>query len=185
MPITHTNFRGEVYYLHSRKTKKGNDTYYFAKKSSGNLVEKLPYGYEIYEDPNGKVYFRKPLKKLFTDKEIRLVEKAMKQHCPIKDFKLDVREEFIYIYTVDNKFEDLPRELSLFLDDEFLKKNKDYTTEMRIELLDSEERLFGLDRFSYLGGIDDWMNLDSSTNLEELVGEYVSHLGQESFFDLI
>lgn len=109
----------------------------------------------------------------------------MKQHCPIQDFKPDVREEFIYIYTAENPLEDLPRELSLFLDHEFLKKNKDYKTDMRFELLDSEERLFGVDRFSYLGSIDDWMNLDSSTNLEELVREYVSHVGQESFFDLI
>jgi len=185
MPITHTNFRGDVYYLHSRKTKKGKNTYYFAKKSTGNLVEKLPSGYEIYEAPNGMVYFRKPLKKLFTDEEIRLVEKAMKQYCPIKDFKLDVREEFIYIYTVANNLEDLPNALSLLMDEKALAKVKDYKTDMRFELLDSEKRIFGVDRFCYLGGIDDWMDLDSSTNLEALVAEYVSHLGQESFYDLI
>src|SRR5690625_5895818 len=102
MPSTHTNFRGNVYYLHSSKTKKSENTNYFAKKSTVNLVEKLPSGYEIYEAPNGMVYFRKPLKKLFTAAEIRMVEKALKQYCPIKDYKFDVRKEFIYIYTVTN-----------------------------------------------------------------------------------
>ena len=35
MPITYKSFKDETYYLHSKRTKKGNMTYYFSKKAEG------------------------------------------------------------------------------------------------------------------------------------------------------
>lgn len=182
MALTYTNFRGDMYYLHIRKTKKGNDTYYFSKKGKGNLVDKLPDGYEIYEEPNGKVYLRKQLKRLFTDEEINVIKDGMDQHCPIQDFKLDIKKEFIYIYTVSNSLEDSPFEQSLFTDEQ---KYKNYETVMRFQLIDSGERRFEVQRYNFLGSIDDWIELGDSTNLQSLVAEYVSHIGKESFYELI
>ncbi|WP_148939044.1 hypothetical protein [Rossellomorea vietnamensis] len=67
---------------------------------------------------------------------------------------------------------------------QLLDKYKHYDTQMRFVLIDEDERSFEVERFCYLGGIGDWINIDNSTDLESLVREYVQHLGQESFYDL-
>ena len=56
---------------------------------------------------------------------------------------------------------------------------------MRFKLIDKQNRHFAVERFCYLNEIEDWIDLDSSENLQELAKEYVQHIGQESFFDLI
>lgn len=183
MTVTYKNFRGDVYYLHVRKTKKGNNTYYFSKKSNGNLAGQLPEEYEIYEEPNGNVYARRRTKRLITDKEIHLVEQGMRKHCPIDDFKLDIKKEFIYIYTVVTPNED--KDQPLFMNSPSFAKYKNYETVMRFELIDLNARIFEVQRYCFFGSIDDWIDLESSTDLEQLVAGYVSHIGQESFYDLI
>lgn len=35
MVVTYVTFRGDTYYLHEGKTKKGNPKYYFSKKNDG------------------------------------------------------------------------------------------------------------------------------------------------------
>ncbi|MBA2175404.1 hypothetical protein H0266_10910 [Halobacillus locisalis] len=72
MALKYRSFRGDVYYLQSKKTKKGNTTYFASKKKTGAGadMDELPDGYEIYEDPSGKVFVRRELKVLFHDDEI-------------------------------------------------------------------------------------------------------------------
>ena len=184
MIVTYKNFRGDMYYLHSRLTKKGNTTYHFAKKSAGADVREIPEGYEIYEDPNGKVYLRKILKQLINDNEIKTIETAMEKHCPIKDFKIDVKKEYIYIYTVSTPLDEL-KNLTPFTSGVNFDKYKDYETMLRFTLIDKQNRIFAVERFCFLGGIEDWIDLDSSENLQKLAMDYVQHIGQDSFFDLI
>jgi hypothetical protein len=177
MSITYTNFRGDLYYLHSRKTKKGNTTFQFSKKIGGDLVDDLPEGYEVYETPNGKVFLRKVLKKSIHPEEIKIIEDGVKNHCSIKKFKLDITKDMVYIYTpIDIPF---PNVGTLTLD-----KHLDYETVMRFRLLDEDERNFMVERYCFIGGIDDWIELESSKSLEELAEEYVPHIGQESIYDL-
>ena len=52
MPITHVNAKGKTYYLHQGTTKTGKPKYHFAMKSEGALVQSIPVGFEIYENPN-------------------------------------------------------------------------------------------------------------------------------------
>lgn len=52
MTVTHTNRRGKIYYLHQGTTKAGNPKYFFALRDEGNLVDTVPPGYDIYENPN-------------------------------------------------------------------------------------------------------------------------------------
>ncbi|MBM7573570.1 hypothetical protein [Aquibacillus albus] len=185
MPITYENFRGETYFLHSKKTKKGNTTYFFSKKSEGAAdINDIPEGYEIYEEPNGKVYLRKKLKKLIRDDEIRIIKAGMEQHCEIKDFKIDMKKDIVYIYTVMDSFANLESTFMPF-NVAALDKYKSYQTELRFILVDKDERFFEVERTSYLGTEEEWMFLDGSDDLEGLVKEYVQHLGKESFFDLM
>jgi hypothetical protein len=59
MTATYTNRKGKTYYLHQGKTKLGNPKYFFALRDEGNLVEAIPSGYEVYENPNGQVFLRR------------------------------------------------------------------------------------------------------------------------------
>ncbi len=57
MAISHTNRKGEIYYLHEGKTSTGKPRYFFSKKTDGDLLETIPEGYEIHEKPSGKYSF--------------------------------------------------------------------------------------------------------------------------------
>ena len=79
MPITHTNREGDIYYLHVRKTKTGRTGWHFSRKRSGELVEAIPEGYEIYEKPSSaQVYLRKIKPKAVTDEEVALVYRRLR-----------------------------------------------------------------------------------------------------------
>ena len=43
-------------------------------KSEGTLVDKVPDGFEIYENPNAQVFLRRIQPKIITDEEVALVE---------------------------------------------------------------------------------------------------------------
>ena len=55
---------------------------------------------------------------------------------------------------------------------------------LQFVLKDEEKRLFELQRYSFLGSIDDWINIGNIASLPELVEAYVQHLGEDSFYDL-
>lgn len=188
MTITYTNYLGDTYYLHSRVTKKGNTSYHFSKKKEDAVtLEQIPTGYEIYEEPGGKVYLRKTSKKLIYNEEIQVIEDGMKKYCPIKDYKLDIKKDIVYIYTVSDSIDatfDSITEIIPFVNRQSVDKYKDYETVMRFCLIDKKSRTFEVERFCFLGGIDDWMGLDESEDLEELVKNYVQHIGQQSFYEL-
>lgn len=185
MAFNYTNFRGDTYHLYKRITKKGNPSYYFAKSSKGDPVDTFPSGYEIYEEPNGKVYIRRKQKLQFTEEEIQAVQEGMKKYCQITDYKLDVKDNFIYIYTVIPSKDTVSTQLLEILGGKDIPSVKNYDTDMRFELIDPDERIFSVHRFCFLGSVDDWIELEDSTDLSYLVKEYVVHLGQDSFFDLI
>ena len=77
MPIQYTNRRSQTYYLHQGTTKTGKPKYYFSMKSEGTLADKIPDGFEIYENPNAQVFLRKIQPKIITDEEVALVEQGM------------------------------------------------------------------------------------------------------------
>ncbi|MCK6207063.1 hypothetical protein KZX50_16590 [Bacillus infantis] len=180
MALSVKNFRGDTYFLHSRLTKKGNISYHFSKKPDGAAdIQDVPEGYEIYEEPNGKVYLRKKTISPIKADELRLIEGGMKKYSIIEDFKLDVKKDAVYIYQVVDSFDDGPVPKPL------LQKYKQYETSLRFTLIDKNERTFEVERFCYIGSIDDWIYLDGPDQLERLVREYTEHLGKESFYELM
>jgi hypothetical protein len=180
MVLSVKNFRGDKYYLHSRLTKKGNPSYHFSKKAEGAVnTQDVPEGYEIYEEPNGKLYLRKQATLPITADELRLIEEGMKKYSIIEDFKLDVKKNAVYIYQAVDSFDAAPVPKPL------LEKYKQYETSLRFTLIDRDQRTFEVERFCYIGGIDDWIYLDGPDQLERLVREYTQHLGKESFYELM
>lgn len=88
MSITHVNTKGKTYYLHQGVTKTGKPKYHFAMKSEGALVQSIPDGFEIYENPNAQVFLRRIPPKIITDEERQLVEDGMRQYASVKDYKI-------------------------------------------------------------------------------------------------
>ncbi len=107
MSITHVNSKGKTYYLHQGVTKTGKPKYHFAMKSEGALVQSIPEGFEIYENPNAQVFLRRIPPKILTDEERQLVEDGMRKYASVKGYKIDVRGKAIVVYTADQDVETL------------------------------------------------------------------------------
>jgi hypothetical protein len=60
-----------------------------------------------------------------------------------------------------------------------------YMKMLRFTLCDENRRLYSVDRWCFLGSIDDWFPLKSSLPLDRAVATYAPHLGQESFYELM
>jgi len=192
MPITYVNAKEKTYYLHQGVTKTGKPKYHFAMKSEGNLADSIPEGYEIYENPNAQVFLRRIPPKIITDEEIAIVEAGMRTYSNVKDSKLDVRGNAIFIYTA---VQDLEALMAIVQDyptsqDEqarmmaTLRQEIQYTSDMQFVLVDETKRTFATQCYCYLGSIDDWIPIGRSDKLPSLVKQYVKHLGKESFVTL-
>ncbi|MCI5220566.1 MAG: hypothetical protein D3914_15585, partial [Candidatus Electrothrix sp. LOE2] len=88
MPIQYVSRLEKTYYLHEGMTKTGKPRYYISLKSEGKLLDVMPEGFEIYENPNGQVYCRKIPKKIITDEEVALVEQGMERFSKIEYYKI-------------------------------------------------------------------------------------------------
>ena len=85
MPVTHVNRKRQTYFLHEGKTKTGKPKYFFSKDSEGNVLDAIPDGYEIYENPNAQVFLRKKMPQVITDEEIGAVQIGASEVCPVPE----------------------------------------------------------------------------------------------------
>ncbi len=60
-----------------------------------------------------------------------------------------------------------------------------YAKMMRFTLIDAKKRTFNLDRWCFMGSIDDWYFIEGDAPLAALATKYACHLGQDSFFELM
>jgi hypothetical protein len=191
MAVIWKNRREDIYYLHEGRTKTGKPKYYFARNDEGMIVDNIPDGYEIYENPNAQVFLRKKLVSRITDEELDLVERGVRQYSDLKNFIVDRKEKTITVFLPDQDLEDLKAELQRFafvstekLNDVF-EKSLTYSRMLRFSLESEDQREFLVQRYCFLGSIDDWVYLESSSSLRDVVKKYGKHLGKESFFDLM
>ncbi len=191
MPITHVNAKGKTYYLHQGSTKTGKPKYHFAMKSDGALVQSIPVGFEIYENPNAQVFLRRIPPKILTDEERQLVEDGMRKYASVKGSKIDVRGKAILVYTADQDVETLAGLFQNMHPDPTanpklmttLRGVIQYSPMLQFILDDQEQRLFTAQRYCFRGSIDDWIDIDHG-KLATLVRTYVKHLDKESYFEL-
>ena len=191
MTITYTNRKGKTYHLHRGKTKLGNPKYFFALRDEGDLVEAIPTGYEVYENPNSQVFLRRIQSQVITDDEMAVVEAGMRQYSRLERFIVDIKKNAIVIYTPDQDVDSLADTFSFLADsrnarvETVLEKVLTYSPMLQFVLTDKVNRLFETHRYCFLGSIDDWITISSEAELPRLVKTYVKHLGEESFYDLI
>ncbi|BAY66777.1 hypothetical protein NIES22_69210 (plasmid) [Calothrix brevissima NIES-22] len=190
MPIKYVNIKEQIYYLHQGMTKTGKPKYFFSMKNEGHVVEAMPKGYEIYENPNAQVFLRKVQPKIISDEERSTVEEGIKKFSNLESYQIDIKKETITVYTADQDVNLLSELLNFSLIDKLreaqtrLKKSISYSPMLRFILIDEQKRRFITQRYCFLGRIDDWIDIGNQGTLQELVKNYVKHLGQESFFEL-
>ena len=190
MVLTYQNRKGDTYYLHQSLTRKGNPRYIFSKQKDDEVLQEIPEGYEIYENPNGLVFLRKIQPKVFSDEEMAVVENGIRDYADLEFYKVDVKGNAIIIYLplqdVD-AIKGLASLSSLRTPEqikEFIHKFITFAPEMQLILTNKEKRLFSLKRYCYRG-FGSWITLETSSVLESLAKKYFKHLGKDSFFDLL
>jgi hypothetical protein len=176
--------------LHKGKTKLCNPKYFFSLRDEGNLVEAIPPGYDVYENPNGQIFLRRIQTPIITDEEVAVVESGMRQDCRLERFIVDVKKNAIVIYTPDQDVDSLADTLSFLAGSrnarvkDVLEKSLTYSPVLQFVLTDKAKRLFETQRYCFLGSIDDWIMIGDEDELPRLVKAYVKHLGEESFYEL-
>lgn len=193
MTLTYKNRKGKTYYLHLGKTKTGKDKYFCSQKTDGVLLDAVPEGFEIYENPDGLVYLRREIKTLLSEDEFLLINRLMATKTTLKDYayKVEHDKSAMTIFIADEnpgKFLEL---LNPFLaQDEnrvrdYAIKSGTFQAMLRFRLVDEEERLFVTERFCFRGSVDDWIQISGLGPLDTLAKKFVKHLGKESFFELM
>lgn len=180
MALQYTNRRSQTYILHQGTTKTGKPKYYFSLKTEGNLIDSISEGFEIYENPNCQVYLRKILPKVFSDRELEIVDHGIKKYSKVKNFIIDVKDKSLVIYLADQDVEKLSEILSSLrgqeVDSNRLESLLTYGPMMRF-LKRKNSKSFGVQRWCFRGSVDDWIDLDEGEDLESLVKKYAPHLG--------
>ena len=197
MAVEHVNRKGDRYYLQSGKTRSGKPRYYFGRKLTGTPVEEVPDGYEIHESPEtGQVHVRRSKPTEIRPVEREMLCEAIRRFAGLEYFLVDAEGNSLVVYLPageEKAIDDLIEMLGSFalpgsvrergVKDSIMSRSQ-YSKMMRFEVADGEGRLFIVQRWCFLGSMEDWVFLEGPAPLSELVGKYVRHLGKESFFEL-
>jgi hypothetical protein len=186
MPVTHVNRKRDTYYLHAGKTKAGNPRYWFSKSTEGDLVDAIPEGYEVYENPDAQVFLRKIVLPLVTPAEVAVVKEGLERYAPRQNCVVDIHKEHIVVYHAERLKLDFGGFRFGFRDLPVYYGN--YMKVLRFMLTDEDERTFRVQRWCFKGSIDDWIDLwmsRSEGKLSDLVKKFCPHIGQESFYELM
>jgi hypothetical protein len=198
MPVTYTNRKGRKYFLCQGTTKSGKTRYFFTREQKGEPLERIPDGYEITESVNGVVSLSKVRPKHLLEHEIATVKSAIQNHPQAKKYRIDFKSKEIIIYEqVGPDFQEIATTLATeygfpglltsdFTDDMQAEHNTytQYTPVMKFILGDMEQRLFNAKRMSYLGSIDDWIEIEYDKTIEELASALIPTLGTDEFYEL-
>ncbi|MGB8699757.1 MAG: hypothetical protein WCD18_10105 [Thermosynechococcaceae cyanobacterium] len=190
MPIQYTNKKGQIFYLHQGTTKTGKPKYFFSMKGDGILVDEVPDGFEIHETPNAQVFLRRIEPAIITDSEKTIVEEGMKIYSKLKYYQIEIKKNKIIIFQADQNIDNLSELFGSMPNIKqenlvkMLTRSISYSPMMRFVLIDKVTREFQVERYCFLGRVDDWIVIDAMGQLQKLVKKYVKHLGQESYYEL-
>jgi len=192
MAVEYTNRRGRTYILHAGVTRTGKPRYYFSGKSEGDLVDEMPDGYEVHENPNGLVSVRKIRPRAILEEEIRAVKAECLRHENAEKSKVEVKDRVISVHEPDQdeeKLGDLFNRWAVFDSKIDLEAKMGivltFTPVLRFTLHDREARMFIAERFCFRGSIDGWMTLSGPEPLHTLLMRFVKHIGRDTFYELI
>jgi hypothetical protein len=196
MSITHTNRKGVTYTLYQGRTRTGKPRYHFGRDGGeGQPVAVVPLGYTISESVNGVVSLVKDRPSPIWPEELAAVESAIGRHPAAHRYRAVAKQKLIEIYervgpdyaeTLHKAGLAMGRSRSAIAEQLQNLEERDARFEpvLRLTLLDPERRLFGAERWCYLGSIDGWLMLGRTGSATNLADGLVPTLGTDNFYDL-
>ena len=197
MAYQHCNRRGDVYLLQAGTTRTGKPRYYFGRKLTGEPVEEVPAGYEVFESPErGQVYLRKERRTCIAPSEREIVAEGVRRLSNVDQFIVDVEDDCLVVYLPTKSVNEVNKLVCVLAGPDALQvprfreardqliRESEHEKVMRFELLDADRRLFHVERWCFRSSYDGWMHLAGPASLSDLVERYVEHLGEESFYEL-
>jgi hypothetical protein len=174
-------------------TKTGKLRYYFAREPKDGCPEQIPDGWRISESVNGVVSLVKDRPQLITHQEVANIEAVLARHPKGQDYRVVVQKNQIVIYerlgpdietlsAIFGNIGALQSDTARMRLQEQLDKSARFTPIMRFTLFDSDDRRFKAERWSYLGDIDDWIDIGESGKLVDLARQLIPKLGTDDFF---
>jgi len=162
---------------------------------TGAPVAAIPQGFCITESINGVVSLAKDRPALIQAAEVSAVEVALARHPKGRNYRVGVKSNRIDIYervgpdieTILTDFADMglsvSPDLAMRFEEDF-EQHGQYTAILRFILVDAKQRIFRVERFCYLGSVDDWIDIGCGGAVDELSRLLVPKLGTEAFFEL-
>jgi len=195
MPVTYTNRKDHTYYLCQGMTKTGKLRYYFAREPKDGSPDQIPDGYRISESVNGVVSLVKDRPPLILPGEVASVEAALAHHPKGRDYRVAFQNNQIVIYerlgpdmetlsAIFGNVSALRSDTVKMRLQEQLDKIARFSPILRCILVDPEERKFKAERWSYLGNVDDWIDIGESGRIDNLARRLIPKLGTDDFFEL-
>ena len=198
MGVEYTNRKGDSYFLQAGKTRTGKPRYWFGRKLTGEAVEVIPPGYEIYEHPEaGLVSLRKAKPTQISQLDRDILSDSIRRYAGLEHFIVDVEGDSLVVYLPDMGEENADRLIGrlmgplmglsprLLAAKTSMIRSSGYTKMMRFTLVNPDERVFAVERWCFRGSVDDWIWVGGPAPLENLVRKYGKHLGKESFYEMM
>ncbi|HMQ47063.1 MAG TPA: hypothetical protein PKA00_06210 [Saprospiraceae bacterium] len=186
-PFSYTNRQGKTHYVKMVSTGKGGVRYYLTQDPNSNdLIESIPDGFEVVEYPyDGRVVVRKAIPIKTTQEERAIVQSAMDNFSPVKDFLITAEDTSISIHIsqfshyFDGLYPTAEEVQQSYGDSIHLWKQYDWI--MTFALIDPQKRKFQVIRkasFRY-----DAVPIGEGTDLKALAEKYCYHVGRASLLD--
>jgi len=176
-------------------TKTGKLRYYFAREPKEGSPDQIPDGYRISESVNGVVSLVKDRPQLISPQEVANVEAVLARHPKSRDYRIALKNNQIVIYerlgpdmetlsAIFGNISALQSDTVKMRLQEQLDKMARFSPILRFILVDPKERKFNSERWSYLGNVEDWIDIGESGKLEKLARRLIPKLGTDDFFEL-
>lgn len=194
MFLTYKNRLGKSHFFRAATTAKGGIRYYITKSDNfPDLIETLPEGFEIYEDPHdGRVIFRKIVPCAVAQEELDLVQKAVETLSDLKDILIQGEGETIVIWhsqfnSISGQDENLTAEEAVEFYGEGINAWKKYYADFMFVLIDADKRFFRAARKVYMNlGGNGYISLKEGIgSLQYLTEKFCPYMGRESYFDTV
>lgn len=187
--MEYINRRGQTYFAFQGTTKTGKPKYFASKKPSSPKaarVQELPSDFEFFENPaNATVVIRRRKKTLLTVAEGNLLSRLALEHCQVACEVVTVGNALV-VYAGPALCPDPALESMMPGVSRAIAASANLEPGFRFKLVDVQDRSFAVERYCYRGSIDGWWPLHGPpAPLEALATEFLPHLGQESFFELM
>jgi hypothetical protein len=197
MPISHTNRKGQTFFLCQGLTKTGKVCYFFSKSAAQNALEEIPPGHHIEESVNGVVSLVRDCKQIILPEEIQLVEKAISAHPKGTNYRVSAKGKQIIIYErlgpdAEDMADIFGKTMPMYSRQELvedvqamLDKNAQYSPMLHFKLVNAADRTFCAERATYVASLPEWIKICGWEPLQNLVGQIIPLLDTGEYFELL